>query len=161
MNVLLSHFSNLLISVPKKWCLQNFCSIKKWMMLIIVDKSIFKIITWLNNLVLITGFNTRIFCCVHFIWFMNYIFSTKMWFVKTLSWIVKFKSQVVKWNPALFATYLSFLRLFMESCQSFSVNSMSQRIIWSVESFGVFRVFRKWLIWSVLSFWKGFWKRVP
>ena len=88
MNVLLSHFCNLLISVPKKWCLQNFCSIKKWMMLIIVDKSIFKIITWPNNLVLITGFNTIIFCCVHFIWFMNYMFSTKMWLWKLLveSW---------------------------------------------------------------------------
>ena len=37
----------------KKWCLQNFYSIKKWMMLEIVDKNASKIMTLPSNLVLI------------------------------------------------------------------------------------------------------------
>ena len=40
----------------KKWCLQHFCLIKKWMMLKIVDKSVLKIIALPNNLVLVCRF---------------------------------------------------------------------------------------------------------
>ena len=55
---------------------------------------------------------------------------------------------------------ISFSIVLIESYKSFSVNSMSQRIIWSVESFGMSRIFRKWLISSALSFWEEFWRRV-
>ena len=37
-------------------CLQKFCSIRKWMMLKIVDKNVFKIMTLSNNLVLFCRF---------------------------------------------------------------------------------------------------------
>ena len=40
----------------KKWCLQNFCLIKKWMMLEVVDKSAFEAITLPDNLVLVCRF---------------------------------------------------------------------------------------------------------
>ena len=42
----------------RKKCLQNFCSIEKWMMLEIIDENFLKIITLLNNLVLICRFAT-------------------------------------------------------------------------------------------------------
>ena len=44
-----NQISNLSIQLRKK-CLQNFYSIKKWMM---IDKNVFEIMTLTNNLVLI------------------------------------------------------------------------------------------------------------
>ena len=40
----------------KKWCLQNLCLIKKWMIVDIVDKNVFEIISLSNNLVLACQF---------------------------------------------------------------------------------------------------------
>ena len=39
------------LQLCKKWCLQNLYTIKKWMMLEIIDKNSFKIMTLPNNLV--------------------------------------------------------------------------------------------------------------
>ena len=60
-------FSNCYFRLCKNWYLQNFCLIKKWMMLEIVDESIFRIITLPNNLVLICKFqgNNFVFCSLH------------------------------------------------------------------------------------------------
>ena len=74
---------------------------QKRMKLVIVDKNIFKIMTLPNNfcdLVLISSFKTIILCCVHSIWFVKYMFSAEIWFVKTLSWIMKYESQLLKSN---------------------------------------------------------------
>ena len=51
----------------KKRCLKNFCSIKKWVMVVIVDKNVFKIMTLLNNLVLIWRFykHSFVFCSLY------------------------------------------------------------------------------------------------
>ena len=85
----------------KKWCLQNLCLIKKWMIVDIVDKNVFEIISLSNNLALTCRFTTIILCSVHSIWFLKYIFSAKIWFVKTSTRIVIYESRVVKSNPVL------------------------------------------------------------
>ena len=53
---------------------------KKWMMLEIVDKNVFKIMTLSNNL--FVGFKTIILCSVHSMQFVKMYFA-KIWFVKT------------------------------------------------------------------------------
>ena len=50
---------------------------KKWMMLEIVDKNVFKIMTLPNNLVLICNFKTIILCSVHSIRFLKMRFLLK------------------------------------------------------------------------------------
>ena len=81
---------------PEKWCLQNFCSTKKWMMLVIVDGNVFKVLTLPNNLVIICGRQEScVLLTLHDSWKMC-VFSAKIWFVKTLTRIVKYESQVIK-----------------------------------------------------------------
>ena len=84
---------------PEKWCLQNFCWTKKWMMLVIVNGNVFQVLTLPNNLIIICG---RPWPCVlltlHDSWKMC-VFSAKIWFLKTLTRIVKYESQVIKSNP--------------------------------------------------------------
>ena len=48
---------------------------------------------------LFAGFKIMILCSGHPIWFMNYVFSVKIWFVKNSTRIVKYESQIVKSNP--------------------------------------------------------------
>ena len=50
---------------------------------------------------LFAGINTIILCSPHSLWLKEYVFSAKIWFVKTLSRIVKHESGVVKSNPVL------------------------------------------------------------
>ena len=52
-----------------KKCLHNFCLIRKWMPLEIVDKNVFKIITFLNNLLLTCRFSDHnlVFCLLYMI----------------------------------------------------------------------------------------------
>ena len=68
---------------------------KKWMMLEIANKNVFKIMAmpkiWYLNIIL---------CFVHSIWFVKYVFSTNIWFIKTWTKIIKYISRVVKLNPA-------------------------------------------------------------
>ena len=47
---------------------------------------------------LFTGFKIIILCSVHSLWFVRYVFSAKIWFVKTWTRIVKCESRVVKSN---------------------------------------------------------------
>ena len=78
---------------------KNCCSTEKWMLLEIVDKFLnlcYCQIIWY----LIVGFKTIILCSVHSLWFVKYMFSAKIWFMKTSTRIVKYKSQVIKSNPA-------------------------------------------------------------
>ena len=42
-----------------------------------------------------------ILCSVYSVWFVKYVFSVKIWFVKTSAGIVKYESQVIKSNPVL------------------------------------------------------------
>ena len=53
----------------KKWCLQNFFLIKKWMMLEIVNKSAFEAIKLPYNLLLVCRFQGRnlVFCSLYMI----------------------------------------------------------------------------------------------
>ena len=49
LNGSLSRLCNLYFRLHKKWCLQKCYSVKKWMMLIIIDKSVFTNMTLTNN----------------------------------------------------------------------------------------------------------------
>ena len=73
------------------------------MMLEIVDKNVFNIMTLLNNLVHTcrNTCKTVIVCSVHSMGFVKFVFSTKIWFVKTSTRIVKYESRVVKSNPEI------------------------------------------------------------
>ena len=51
---------------------------------------------------LFAGFKVIILLSVHFIWFVKYVFSAKLRFVKTSTRLVKYKSRVVESNPAHF-----------------------------------------------------------
>ena len=77
--------------------LQNFYSVKKWILLEIVDKNVLKLMTLPNNL-LFVGFKTLTLCSVHSAWFVKYVFSANIWFVKTSNTISKYQSRVVKSN---------------------------------------------------------------
>ena len=90
--------------LSKKWCLQNFYTILKCMMLVIVDKNVFKVMTlpvcycriiWFS----FASFKTIMLCSVLSIWPVKYEFSAEIWFVTTLTRIVKYESQVAKSNP--------------------------------------------------------------
>ena len=70
-----------------KWCLRNFCLIKKWMMLEIVDKNVFEIMIMPIIGYLFAGFKSTT------------LFSAKIWFVKTSARMTKYESRVVKLNP--------------------------------------------------------------
>ena len=59
-------------------------------------------IIWL----LFAGFKTIIFCLVHTIWFMKYVFPVKIWFVKTWIRIMKYKSHVIKSSLILSTPFL-------------------------------------------------------
>ena len=48
---------------------------------------------------LFADFKTAILCSVHSIWFVKYVLSAKVLFVKTSTRIVKCESRVVKSNP--------------------------------------------------------------
>ena len=50
-------------------------------------------------LYLFAGFRAIILCSVHPKWFVKFVFSAKVWFVKTSTRIVKYESLVVKSNP--------------------------------------------------------------
>ena len=82
----------------KKSCYQNVCSIKKWMMLEIINKNVSEIMTMPNNLILAWRFKTIILCFFHSVRLMKYVFYAKIWFMKTSTRIVKSESQVVKSN---------------------------------------------------------------
>ena len=69
---------------------KNLCLIKKLMMLEIVNK---------NNLVLICGYKGHILCFVQSVQFVNFVFSTIIWFVKASNRIVKYESRIIKSNP--------------------------------------------------------------
>ena len=66
---------------------------KKWMMLKIVDKNVFKTMTVPNDLKLIVGFKTIILCPLHSKRFVKTFFSAKIWFVKTSTKVVKNESR--------------------------------------------------------------------
>ena len=66
----------------KKRFLQNFCLIKKLMMLEIINNNVFEIITLPNNLIRICRLKIVILCSVFSVWFVKYLFSAKMWFLK-------------------------------------------------------------------------------
>ena len=89
-------FQFVIFAHPAKWCLQNFCAIKKCMMLLIFDGNVFKVLTLPNNLVIICGRQEScVLLTLHDSWKMC-VFSAKIWFVKTLTRIVKYESQVIK-----------------------------------------------------------------
>ena len=54
---------------------------------------------------------------VHSLWFVKYMFSTKIWFVKSSTKIVKYESRVVKSNPiAILKNFVKFTE--KDLCQS-------------------------------------------
>ena len=83
----------------RKLYLQNFYSKRKgwyWKSLIWMFLKLWhcQIISYL-----FASFKTIILCSVHSVWFMKYVFSAKIWFVKTSTRIVKCESRVVKSDP--------------------------------------------------------------
>ena len=59
---------------------------------------------------LLAGFKNSFLWSAHSLWFTKYVFSAKIWLVKTSTWIVKYKSWVVKLN-LVWKLFLSGLRL--------------------------------------------------
>ena len=51
----------------------------------IVDKNVFEIMTMSDNLALVCRFETIILHFARYIWFVKYVFSAKIWLVKTLT----------------------------------------------------------------------------
>ena len=78
--------ANCSFRLPKKSCLQNFCSIKKFIMLEIVDRNAFKIMTSWIICYLFSGFETIILCSVHSFWFMKYV-DLVIFLEKIISWV--------------------------------------------------------------------------
>ena len=76
----------------------------------IVDKNGFKIGTLPNNLVLICRFEDHnlMSSLLYSVLFVIYMFSAKIWVVKTSLRIVKYESRVVKSNPDI---YFLFIRI--------------------------------------------------
>ena len=70
------------------------------MMLKIVAKNVFKIMTMPNNWV---GHDHNLAFC-SFYTIREIVFSAKIWFVKTSTRVVKYESQVVKSNPPCLTT---------------------------------------------------------
>ena len=90
-------FENCYFRFRKKWCLQNFYSIKKeWSSIKIFLELWHCRIIWY----LFEGFKTTIVCSVHSV---RFVFSTKIWFVKTSTRIVKYKSRIIRSSPDLFS----------------------------------------------------------
>ena len=92
-------FSIRYFRVRKRWCLQNVCLIKEWMMVEIVDKNVFEIMALSNNLLFICKFKTIILYSVYSAWSVKCVFSAKKWFVITSTRIVKYELRVAKSNP--------------------------------------------------------------
>ena len=80
-------FEKLLLNKEMKWCWKS------------AVRMLLKSRRWRVTWYLFAGFKTIILCSVHSIWFVKYVFSAKIWFVKTLTRIVKYESRVVKSNP--------------------------------------------------------------
>ena len=97
-------FSNCYNWHCKYWYLQNFCLRKKWKMLqiIIIIITVF-LKLWYCQIIwyLFAGFKVIILCSFHSIWFVKYVFSAKLRFVKPSTRLVKYKSRVLKSNPEL------------------------------------------------------------
>ena len=51
---------------------------------------------------LFASFKTIILCSLHSMRFMKYVFSAKIWFVKTSTRVVKYELEVIKSNPATY-----------------------------------------------------------
>ena len=73
-----SCFSNLSFSASWKMMFTKFLLNKK------IDDD-FEFMTLLINLALIAGCKTVVLCSGHSIWFVKYVLSTKMWFVKNFN----------------------------------------------------------------------------
>ena len=105
----------------KKSCLQNFCLIKKWMMLEIVKKNVFRFMILPNNMVLICKI-VIILCFIHSILIMKYVFFAKIWFMKTLTRIVNINHELINQTLLLFLQYLflkSYSHLYHNHYQPF------------------------------------------
>ena len=78
----------------KKWCLQNFCLINKWMMLEIVDKSAFEAMTMPDNLILICRFRgcNLVFCSLYMIHKICFLLKYDLWKLQQESWNTNPKS---------------------------------------------------------------------
>ena len=87
-------FSNCYFRLCENWYLQNFCLIKNWMMLEIVDKSVYKIMTLSNNLVFICRFqgHNLVFCSLHMIREICFLLNHDLWKLQLDSSNTKHKS---------------------------------------------------------------------
>ena len=144
---------------PEKWCLRNFCSTKKWMMLAIVNGNVFKVLTLPNNLIIICR---RPWPCVLLTLHDSSkmcLFSAKLWFLKTLTRIVKYESEVIKSNPVgeywTYGTYTTFQVVdFSELDTACNGYKNSQSVPGRVMIFETFEKFFKVRI----NFWESFQK---
>ena len=88
LNRSLSRRFGLLFRHRVKWCFENVCLIKKWMMVDIVDKMFLKLCKCRIIWYLLTGLKIIILCCVHSKRFVKYVFSAKYgsWKLQLESW---------------------------------------------------------------------------
>ena len=97
-------FSNCYIRHCKNWYLQYFCLIKKRKMLeIIIIIIIVFLKLWHCQIIwyLFACFKVIILGSFHSIWFVKYVFSAKLRFVKPSTRLMKYESRVLKSNPEL------------------------------------------------------------
>ena len=82
-----------------KKCLQNFCSIEKWMVLKFIDKNTSEIMTLLNKLVLICRLKDYDLVFFSLCMIRKICFSAKLWFVKSTTRIVKYVHTFIYFIP--------------------------------------------------------------
>ena len=92
----------------KNWYLQNFCLIKKWIMLEIVDKSVFKIMSLPHSSVFIFSFegHNLVFCSLHMIREICFLLNFDLWKLQLELWNMNHESLNLTlaknfffWNP--------------------------------------------------------------
>ena len=98
----LSLLCSLWFQLHKKWCLQNFCLRKKRMIVKSSIRMFSKLWQCQTVWYLFASFKTIILCSLHSMRFMKYVFSAKIWFVKTSTRVVKYELEVIKSNPATY-----------------------------------------------------------
>ena len=79
---------------------------------------------------LFPGLKTIILCSVHSTWFVKYLFSAKLWFVKTSTRIVKYESRDVNRTLVVFDYFLGLAlkRLkFLKKCRQFRCACLLRR----------------------------------
>ena len=104
---------------------------------------------------LFAHFSTIILCFVHSVWFVKYVFSAKIWFLKASTKIVKYESPVLKLNPGdiskqFLCMYQQWWIEFISSLECFHAISLffclQPTKIQRTSNFSIVNIIRTWHI---------------